>query len=303
MRNRTPIATLLSLALCSVSVPALAASDAGAAANNAANDVGNAVNNAANQAGNAASNAANSVTGNGSGEASNAQETVQEAAKVVQQLKDNPETRQTLQQAKAVFIVPDYGRAALGIGGAGGQGVLMAQHNGTWSAPAFYNIGSISLGLEAGASGGQIAFFIMDDKALQGFRSENNFSLNADAGLTVVNWSKRAQASAGKGADVIAWSDTEGLYGDLAVSATDIFWDGEANKAFYPQTASAKDIITGKVQTPPAAQQLKSEFAALQSGPSGGQSEGQAGQGAPGAGADQAAPMNQGAAPTTGNQD
>ncbi len=210
--------------------------------------------------------------GGSSGEASNAQDVVRQAANVVQQLKGNPETRQTLQQAKAVFIVPDYGRAALGIGGAGGQGVLMAQNNGTWSAPAFYNLGAVSLGLQGGVSGGSIAFFIMDDKALQGFRSANNFSLNADAGLTVVNWSKRAQASAGKGADVIAWSDTKGLYGDLAVSVTDIFWDGEANQAFYPQSASAKDIISGNVQTPPAAQELKSEFSALESGPSAGQS-------------------------------
>lgn len=199
-------------------------------------------------------------------EASNANEVVREATDVVQKLKADPETRDALTQAKAVYIVPDYGRAGLGVGGAGGQGVLIANHNGTWSAPAFYNIGTVSLGLEAGVSGGSVAFLIMSNKALDGFRNENNFSLNADAGLTVVNWTHRAQASAGKGADVIAWSDTKGLYGDLAVSATDIFWDDGANKAYYQKSASARDIINGNVKAPDSADKLQSEFSALEQG-------------------------------------
>lgn len=71
-----------------------------------------------------------------------AKKTVNEAARVVQQLKSDAETRTALSQAKAAFIVPDYGRAALGIGGAGGEGVLVVNNNGTWSSPAFYNIGT-----------------------------------------------------------------------------------------------------------------------------------------------------------------
>lgn len=198
-------------------------------------------------------------------ELANARDVVEQAAEVVEQLRADPETRETLKEANAVFIVPDYGRAALGVGGAGGQGVLIANNDGQWSAPAFYNIGTINLGLEAGIEAGEVAFFILSDDALQGFRDEHNFSLNADAGLTVINWSRRAQASVGKGADVIAWSSTEGLYGDLAVSATDIFWDEEANRVFYEQRASASDIISGQVQAPEAAGELKSEFSALES--------------------------------------
>lgn len=199
-------------------------------------------------------------------ELANAREIVDEAAEVVERLRANPETQEALKQADAVFIVPDYARAALGIGGAGGQGVLIANNNGSWSAPAFYNVGTINLGLEAGVEAGRVAFLIMGEDALEGFRDENNFSLNADAGLTIINWSRRAQASVGKGADVIAWSDTEGLYGDLAVSVTDIFWDEEANRAYYRRTASAREIIGGQVEAPDS--ELKSEFSALERGPS-----------------------------------
>ena len=194
-----------------------------------------------------------------------AKETVNEAAKVVQQLKADTETRNTLSQAKAVFIVPDYGKAALGIGGAGGEGVLVANNNGTWSSPAFYNIGSLSLGLSAGAEAGSVAFLVMTDKGLDGFDNENNFSLNADAGLTIVNWSKRGQMSAGKGDDIIVWADTEGLLGDLSVSVDDIKWDGEANQSYYSRAVTARDILNGTAQDPQASGPLRSEFSALES--------------------------------------
>ncbi len=52
---------------------------------------------------------------------------------------------------------------------------------------------------------------LMTDRALNSFKGNNTFSLNADAGLTIINYSARGQASVGKG-DVIFWADTEGAF-------------------------------------------------------------------------------------------
>lgn len=200
-----------------------------------------------------------------SDELQNARETVSDAAQVLKQLRSESEAGQVLNQAKAVFIVPDYARAALGVGGAGGQGVLVVNNNGDWSGPAFYNIGTINIGLQAGVEAGAVAFLVMSDQALAGFEDENNFSLNADAGFTIIDWSQRGQISAGKGADVLVWADTEGLYGNLTVSATDIFWDDDANEAYYQQQVAASDILKGSVLPPEAATgPLESEFSALE---------------------------------------
>lgn len=199
-------------------------------------------------------------------ELQNAKETVQEAAKVVEQLRTDAGAKDVLNQARAVFIVPDYARAALGVGAAGGQGVLVANNDGTWSGPAFYNIGTLNLGLAAGAEAGSIAFLIMSDDAMKGFHDKNNFSLNADAGLTIIDWSKRSQTSAGKGADVIVWADTEGLYGDLAVSVSDIFLDEEANRAYYNKDVAARDITQGSVRDPMSSSPLEAEFSAMEAG-------------------------------------
>ncbi|MBK1633175.1 hypothetical protein CKO31_20955 [Thiohalocapsa halophila] len=110
-----------------------------------------------------------------------ATETLDEAAEVVDTLNDDADARRLLDRAQAVFIVPDYARASLIAGAAGGQGVLMSRTDDGWSGPAFYNIGAINLGVAAGVEGGSIAFLLMSSDALRGFREEHNFSLNAAA--------------------------------------------------------------------------------------------------------------------------
>jgi lipid-binding SYLF domain-containing protein len=197
-------------------------------------------------------------------EKADAKDLVRDAAEIVQRIKSDPEAREALSQARAAYIVPNYGRAAFWIGGAGGQGVLTAQNQGTWSPPAFYNMGAITAGLAAGIEGGSIAFLIMSDEGLEGFRNQQNFALSAEAGLTIVNWSERGQLTAGEGVDVVVWSDTAGLYGDVAVTASDIFWDEEANRAYYNRDVTAADIVQGNVEDPVLGNPLRSEFSALE---------------------------------------
>jgi SH3 domain-containing YSC84-like protein 1 len=194
--------------------------------------------------------------------AQEAQDHLQKSVKVIQQMDADPGMKKLLKQAKGVYIVPDYGRAALGVGARGGAGVLFVKQGGKWGNPAFYNMGGVSAGAQAGVEAGAIALLLNNQKALNSFKKNNNFSLNAEAGLTVVNWSAKAQGSAGKG-DVVAWSDTEGAFGDLAVSVTDINFDEKETGAFYGRKiASAADVIGGKVKAPrsPA---LKDALAAL----------------------------------------
>ena len=69
-----------------------------------------------------------------------------------------PRMPELLAKTHGIYIVPNYGRAALGVGVAGGSGVPMAKKSGgSWGNPAFFDIGNISVGLQAGAEGGPIA--------------------------------------------------------------------------------------------------------------------------------------------------
>jgi len=161
----------------------------------------------------------------------------------------DPQLMQQIKQSKGVYLVPDYGRGALVVGGQGGDGVLLLRKNGQWSDPVPFNIGSISAGLQAGVSAGQIAMILKTDSAAKAFQGKNNFSLNTSAGLSIVNWSKRGQASLGK-SDVILWSNTKGLYAGVNVSGTDITWDDDETRGLYGgKSYSPSQILAGKAST------------------------------------------------------
>ncbi|OGB26123.1 MAG: hypothetical protein A3I66_13675 [Burkholderiales bacterium RIFCSPLOWO2_02_FULL_57_36] len=213
-----------------------------------------------------------------------------EATKVVRLMERDPNLKKALQQAQGIFIIPDYGRAALGIGGRGGEGVALMKQGGKWSDPAFYNMGAISAGLQAGAEGGSIAMILTNQKAVDSFKQENNWSLNADAGLTVANWSAKAQAAAGKG-DVIVWSNAKGLLGDVALSVSDINFDEDETTAFYGKQVTLQDVFNGKVKAPPQVAALKQALPAGSGGQtSGGSGAKSGGSGSAGGGASDSAP-------------
>jgi len=178
----------------------------------------------------------------------NAEGRVTAALAVVPQIEAEPRMKQLLQQAKGILIVPRFGRAALGVGAEGGAGLLLLKHaDGSWSSPAFYDLGGLTVGLQAGGEGGAIAMVLNNDKAVNEFMKKTNFSLNAEAGLTVVNWSKLAMGTAGTG-DVVAWSGTKGLFGDaVAIGLTGIRFNEKLTNAYYGRTLAPKDIASGGV--------------------------------------------------------
>ena len=175
-----------------------------------------------------------------------ANEQVTNAADVVKRMQADPGIRSMMSEAKGLFIVPQYARGGLGVAARGGEGVLMANNGGKWSSPVFYNYGGVSIGAQAGVETGSMAMLLMNDKAMNNFMQDNKFSLTADAGLTIVNYTAKAKAQAGRG-DVVVWMDTEGAFADASVGVTDISFDEEDNKAWYKQDIAASDIISGKV--------------------------------------------------------
>jgi lipid-binding SYLF domain-containing protein len=177
---------------------------------------------------------------------------VSDAVGVVNTMGAEPRMAELLAQARGVYIVPSYGRAALGVGAAGGSGLLLVKRNdGSWSNPAFYNMGGISLGLQAGAEGGALALVLLNQKAVDSFRNKNNFSLNADAGLTVVNYARMAQGST-KG-DVVAWSGNKGLFGNAAsVAVNDIRYNARLTDAYYGKATTAMQALDSSEANPPS---------------------------------------------------
>jgi SH3 domain-containing YSC84-like protein 1 len=186
-------------------------------------------------------------------DAADAQARVDKAASVVDAMKTDPGVNALLREAKGVLVVPDYGKAAWIVGGQGGVGVLTTrEQSGRWSDPAFYTLGGLSIGLQAGGEAGSVAYILMTDRALRPFEYRTNrFSLGADAGLTVVAFSDQANlaSTGGAPADVVAWSGTKGLFGGLSVGATDVVTNSTLDEAYYgnPGVTQAQ-ILSGQVK-------------------------------------------------------
>jgi len=193
-----------------------------------------------------------STTANATTNKNGARQLVNEATAEVRKMSADPQLKKLLAKAKGVFLVPEFGRGALIIGGRGGAGVVLANKNGKWTDPAFYDMGGISIGAQAGGSGGEVAFLLMSQGAVDAFKSGNKFSLNAGAGLSIVNYSANSQASWGKG-DIILWSATKGAYAGATISVTDVNWADGNNKAYYGRKVDPSKILAGDVTTPDAA--------------------------------------------------
>ncbi|MEQ9198956.1 MAG: lipid-binding SYLF domain-containing protein [Rhodospirillales bacterium] len=174
---------------------------------------------------------------------------VQEAAEAVAAMKTNPEAAALLQQAKGVYVVPDYAEGGIVVGGAGGNGVMSAKQNGVWTSPTFYDIASVTAGAQVGFTAGPVVMLLMTDQAINDFKSGGEFSLSASAGYTMVDASAGGQVST-DGSDVVIWSDTQGIYAGLTAGASDISWDEEANDGYYGVNVEASQVIDGMVTKP-----------------------------------------------------
>jgi lipid-binding SYLF domain-containing protein len=135
---------------------------------------------------------------------------------------------------------------------------MVAREGSTWSNPVFYHVGGISLGARFGAEGGRTAMLLMTDRALNNFKQQSHFSLNTNAGLTLMDLSANSHDSAGE-ADVVLWSDTPGAYAGAMLGINDVSYDDNANRAYYrANNVSAERILSGEIMNPhPVSAQLK----------------------------------------------
>ncbi|HEX4332307.1 MAG TPA: lipid-binding SYLF domain-containing protein [Usitatibacter sp.] len=182
-------------------------------------------------------------------EYSGAHNQIQRAAATLRQMTEQaPGIESRLRDARAVFIMPRYGRGGLVIGGGGGQGILMVKGAKGWTGPALYKVGSVNIGAQAGGEGGAIVMILGTDRAVQALEKRNSFSLDANAGLSIVNWSKAVETRT-NAPDIVMWTNLKGLYAGAAVGVTDAKFDARETSRLYGKTVSAEDVLEGSVHT------------------------------------------------------
>lgn len=160
--------------------------------------------------------------------------------------KDYASLKSALGQAKAVLIFPNVLKAGFVLGGSGGSGVLMARDEttGGWRGPAFYTMGSASLGFQAGASSAEVVMVVRSQKALESLYS-NKLKLGGDASVAL--GPKGVGTGAAIDADFVVYAKAKGVFAGVAVDGAVLDVRDSLNAAYYGKPASPVDILAKKV--------------------------------------------------------
>lgn len=164
-----------------------------------------------------------------------------------------------LTRARGVLIFPDLLRAGFIVGASGGTGVLLARTATGWSDPAFYFSGSGSFGLQIGAEGGSVMFVIMNDGALRKIVNGTGVNLGADVSIAVGPYGGGAQGATttNLGADLVAFSAQQGIFGGAAVQGGVITPRQDWNTAYYGPGATPAAITAGQFHNPGARELIR----------------------------------------------
>lgn len=174
-----------------------------------------------------------------------------------------PDVGNTLKSARAVMICPQIFTAGFIIGGSGGGCVLVGRAAaGQWSAPAFYTIGSGSLGLQAGVQNSAVLMMIMNDKALHAVIN-SQFKIGADASLAIANFGAGigGATTAALHADIVTFAENSGLFAGVSLNGAILSADEGANQAYYGKPVGAQAIVIGMQANNPGANPLRAVLA------------------------------------------
>lgn len=169
---------------------------------------------------------------------------------------DMEQMRHLLHRARGILIFPEIIKAAFFIGGEGGSGVLVGRdpQTGSWTAPAFYSMGSGSIGFQIGGQISEVVLLIMSEKALSAVIS-NQVKLGADASVAVgpLGHGVEAATTTALNADIYSFASSKGLFAGVSLAGSVINSRGDWTRAYYGRPLSAGDIVLRRQVEAPAA--------------------------------------------------
>lgn len=115
------------------------------------------------------------------------------------------------------LVFPDVTEIALGVGGAGGDGALV--QNG--EIVSYWRMGEGSVGLQAGVQAASYVFKVNDAATLQEYTESGEWSIGADAGITIADASANAQGDSEESQAYVF--NAEGLMADASIDAMKIW--------------------------------------------------------------------------------
>jgi lipid-binding SYLF domain-containing protein len=196
--------------------------------------------------------------------ADTAQERLSDTTKMFNEIMATPDKgipQDLLEKAHCVVLVPGMKQAGFVVGGKFGKGftVCRKENNAGWGAPEAIRVEGGSFGFQIGASNTDVVMLVMNEKGMRRLL-EDKFTLGAEASVAAgpVGRQTTAQTDAQLSAEMLSWSRSKGLFAGIALTGATLRPDADTNQELYGSKLTAKEILTGGTQAPPAAQPLLS---------------------------------------------
>ena len=184
-----------------------------------------------------------------------------ESAKILDELANAPDgglPKELLTRAECVAVIPAVKKAALGIGGLYGRGVVTCKKNGNgpWGPPSMLSLGGGSIGFQLGGQSTDVVMlFVTPDSIKYLLRDKVTLGADVSAAAGPKGRAASAQTSATMRSEILTYGRSRGLFAGISLNGAALTPDKDANESLYNRKIEAKDLLTeGNVAIPePAA--------------------------------------------------
>ena len=154
---------------------------------------------------------------------------------------------QLLSRAEGIVIYPRLVNIGLGWGAMFGDGIVLRKDRSTqeWYGPAFIELKTASVGLQIGIQEVSLVLLLMDDKALEVFKS-TDFEIGADIRIAPGPLGDSLQTTVDFNDSIYAYSYSKGIYAGFTLTGSMIHADVRANKKFYEESITCETILNNK---------------------------------------------------------
>src|SRR5918997_1671205 len=160
--------------------------------------------------------------------------------------------RRILDDADCIAVFPQVIKAAFGVGGRGGRGVVVCRNASGWSAPAFLNVGGASFGLQIGAEATDYIMLFMTPESARSLM-ETNVKLGGNISVAAGPIGREAGAATDLklNAQILTYSRSKGLFAGAALEGAVIETANNDMRDVYGPNVTARDVLFGgNVKTP-----------------------------------------------------
>lgn len=163
-----------------------------------------------------------------------------------------------LQKSHCAVIVPGLKKGAFIVGAKFGRGFFTCRtKGGGWSAPAAIRVEGGSVGFQIGGSETDVFMLVMNERGA-GRLVSSKFTLGGDASVAAgpVGRTATAETDAYLSAEILSWNRSRGVFAGISLQGATLRQDLDANKSLYGRQVENKELVTGNVQPPAAADRL-----------------------------------------------